>query len=203
MNMTLAPVLGRCALVFFDDILVFSSSYADHLEHLHEVLTLLARDHWVVKLKKCRFAQQEIRYLGHILSSTGVQTDSDKISTVQQWPVPSNTRELHGFLGLAGFYRKFARHFAIMAKPLTQLLKKINCLFGLRIIRRLLKHCNKPCVLHQCWLFLTSPKCLPSKQTHVNMGLGLFYYKMVILLLMLASLSDPRHRDCPYTKRNI
>jgi hypothetical protein len=84
----------------------------------------LARDKWVVKLKKCRFAQQEIRYLGHILSSKGVSTDPDKVLVVQQWPVPTNTCELHRFLGLAGFYRKFVRHFVILAKPLMQLLKK-------------------------------------------------------------------------------
>jgi hypothetical protein len=124
MNSTLAPLLRRCALVFFDDILVYSSSYAEHLEHLHQVLTLLAKDQWVVKLKKCRFAQQEIHYLGHILSSQGIRTDPDKVSVVLQWPVPTNVHELRGFLGLAGFYRRFIRHFAIMAKPLTQLLKK-------------------------------------------------------------------------------
>lgn len=126
MNSTLAHLLHRCALVLFDDILIYSSSYAEHLEHLHQVLTLLAHDQWVVKLKKCHFAQQEIRYLGHILSSQGVRTDPDKVSAVQEWPVPTNTRELTGFLGLAGFHRKFVRHFAILAKPLT--LKK-NQLF--------------------------------------------------------------------------
>jgi hypothetical protein len=124
MNSTLSPVLRRCALVFFDDILVYSSSYAEHLQHLHQVLTLLANDQWVVKLKKCSFAKQEIHYLGHILSAQGVQTDPEKVSAVMQWPTPANVRELRGFLGLAGFYRRFVRHFAILAKPLTQLLKK-------------------------------------------------------------------------------
>jgi hypothetical protein len=124
MNSTLAPVLRRCALVFFDDILIYSSSYEEHLQHLHEVLSLLAKDQWVVKLKKCHFAKQEIKYLGHILSAQGVNTDPDKVTAVMHWPTPANVRELIGFLGLAGFYRKFVRHFAIIAKPLTQLLKK-------------------------------------------------------------------------------
>jgi hypothetical protein len=124
MNSTLSPVLRRCALVFFDDILVYSSSYAEHLQHLHQVLTLLANDQWVVKLQKCSFAKQEIHYLGHILSAQGVRTDPEKVSVVMQWPTPANVHELRGFLGLAGFYRRFVRHFAILAKPLTQLLKK-------------------------------------------------------------------------------
>jgi hypothetical protein len=128
MNVTLAPVLRRCAIVFFDDILVFSSSYSEHVQHLRQVLGLLAKDQWVLKLKKCKFAQQEIHYLGHILSARGVQTDPDKIAAVKDWPAPLNARELRGFLGLAGFYRKFVRHFAILARPLTQLLKK-NQLF--------------------------------------------------------------------------
>jgi hypothetical protein len=112
-------------LSFFDDILIYSNSYE---EHLHQVLTLLAKDKWVVKLKKCQFARQEIHYLGHILSGQGVHTDPEMVKAVQQWPTPTNARELRGFLGLAGFYRKFVRHFAVLAKPLTNLLKK-NTLF--------------------------------------------------------------------------
>jgi transposase InsO family protein len=88
------------------------------------VLALLANDQWVVKLKKCQFAQQEIRYLGHILSGKGVHTDPAKLSAVQQWPTPSNVRQLRGFLGLTGYYRKFVRNFAVIARPLTNLLKK-------------------------------------------------------------------------------
>lgn len=115
MNSTLSPLLQPCVLVFFDDILVYSSSYDEHLHHLHQVLTLLAKDQWIIKFKKCHFAKQEIQYLGYILSSQGVRTDPTKISAVLNWPPPSNVRELRGFLGLAGFYRKFICHFAIMA----------------------------------------------------------------------------------------
>jgi hypothetical protein len=111
MNWTLAPVLRRCALVFFDDILIYSSSYEEHLQHLHEVLSLLAKDQWVVKLKKCHFAKQEIKYLGHILSAQGVNTDPDKVTAVMHWPTPANVRELIGFLGLAGFLSQICASF--------------------------------------------------------------------------------------------
>jgi len=124
MNTTLHPLLHKCALVFFDDILVYSRTLEDHIQHLCQVFTLLARDQWKVKISKCRFAQQSISYLGHIVSHNGVSTDPSKIKSVQQWPPPQNIKELRSFLGLAGYYRKFVQHFATLARPLTDLLKK-------------------------------------------------------------------------------
>jgi len=124
MNITLRPLLRKCVIVLFDDILVFSSSLADHLCHLRQVLDLLSQDQWQVKLSKCRFAQQSIAYLGHVISVVGVATDPSKVKSIHKWPVPTNSKQLHSFLGLAGYYRKFVRHFAILARPLTNLLKK-------------------------------------------------------------------------------
>lgn len=124
MNYTLSPVLRVCALVFFDDILVYSKTFLDHLSHLKQVLQLLAESEWKVKMSKCAFAQRKIAFLGHVISEEGVATDDTKIVTVQQWPTPTNVKEVRGFLGLTGYYRKFIRHYAIISKPLTTLLKK-------------------------------------------------------------------------------
>lgn len=124
MNDTLAPVLRRCALVFFDDILVYSPTLEAHLQHLSTVLQLLQQDQWKVKLSKCAFAQTSVSYLGHIISGQGVATDPTKLEVIQHWPTPANTKELRSFLGLAGFYRKFVQHYGIISKPLTELLKK-------------------------------------------------------------------------------
>jgi hypothetical protein len=79
-------------------------------------------------LSKCSFAQQQISYLGHIISSHGVATNPYKVPVVNSWPQPSSIKELRSFLGLAGYYRKFVKHFAVIAKLLTGLLKK-NVLF--------------------------------------------------------------------------
>jgi hypothetical protein len=77
-----------------------------------------------VKLSKCRFAQQSIAYLGHVISSAGVATDLDKVQSIRNWPVPQDLKQRRSFLGLARYYRKFVHHFAVIARPLIDLLKK-------------------------------------------------------------------------------
>jgi hypothetical protein len=124
MNHTLAPLLRKCALVFFDDILVYNASLDDHTRHLKLVLELLARDQWKVKLSKCSFARQQVSYLSHIIDAQGVATDPVKIQAIAEWPTPSGIRDLRSFLGLAGYYRKFIRNFGVICQPLTSLLKK-------------------------------------------------------------------------------
>lgn len=124
MNETLHSVLRKSALVFFDDILIYSQSFEQHLHDLATVLGLLRRDKWQVKLSKCSFAQRSLAYLGHIISGEGVSTDPSKVEEIKNWKIPENVKQLRGFLGLAGYYRKFVRHFGVIAKPLTQLLKK-------------------------------------------------------------------------------
>jgi hypothetical protein len=101
MNSTLAPLLRKSVLVFFDDILVYIISLEEQLVHLEQVLQLLAQEKWQVKLSKCSFAQHKIAYLGHVISAAGVSTDPEKIVAIQSWPTPENLKQLISFLGLA------------------------------------------------------------------------------------------------------
>jgi len=123
MNSIQQPYLRKFVLVFFYDILIYSATLEQHLEHLHLVFNLLAKGQWKLKLSKCSFAQTKISYLGHIISSVGVSTDPTKLEAIAHWPTAS-VKELRSFLGLAGYYRRFVRHFGIISKPLTNLLKK-------------------------------------------------------------------------------
>ena len=89
---------------------------------------LLQQHQFKVKLSKCSFVQQQLYYLGHVLSPNGVSTDSSKLSIIQNCPSPANTKELRSFLGIAGYYRRFVQNFGMITRPLNDLLKK-NTLF--------------------------------------------------------------------------
>lgn len=87
MNSTLKSVLRKCVLVFFNDILIYSPSFTDHLLHLSTVLSLLRQDKWPVEMSKCAFAQKSISYLRHVISGDGVATDPSKVQEIINWKV--------------------------------------------------------------------------------------------------------------------
>jgi len=124
MNDIFKPFLRKFVLVFFGDILVYSHSLEDHLSHLQYVLEVLSHHKLFAKLSKCTFAVIEIEYLGHLISQQGVRADPSKLEAMANWPIPLTIKALWGFLGLTGYYRKFIRHYGILAAPLTVLLKK-------------------------------------------------------------------------------
>lgn len=124
MNSVFRPFLRKFVLVFFDDILVYSSSWQEHLQHVKTIFKLLRQHQLFVKFKKCEFGKHELEYLGHIISADGVKVDQSKIQAMLDWPRPTTVTELRAFLGLTGYYRKFVHNYGIIARALTNLLKK-------------------------------------------------------------------------------
>ncbi|KAJ4801510.1 polyprotein [Rhynchospora pubera] len=124
MNQIFKPYLRKFILVFFDDILVYSKSLKEHQEHLKIALKILRKNAMYAKRSKCEIGATKLEYLGHVISANGVATDPKKIEAMVNWPTPKSVRELRGFLGLTGYYRRFVKHYSSIAKPLTNQLKK-------------------------------------------------------------------------------
>jgi len=97
-------------LVFFDDILIYSTSMTNHIQHLTIVLQLLQTHQFFVKESKCNFATPTVTYLGHIIQQGTVSPDPEKIQAILQWPEPKSFTMMRAFLGITGFYRKFTTH---------------------------------------------------------------------------------------------
>lgn len=122
MNQVFHFALRKFVLIFFDDILVYSTIWDDHLHHLEIVLATLQAQQLFAKYSKCNFGLAHIEYLGHIVSGQGVQMDHGKVDAILRWPVPTNIKQLRGFLGLSGYYRRFIKNYASIPSPLTDLL---------------------------------------------------------------------------------
>ena len=124
MEQVLAGLHWSTCLVYLDDIIVFSRIVADHLDQLRDVFTRLKNAGLTLKPSKCHLLQMEVRYLGHVVSGKGIQTDPEKVRSVFDWPIPLNQKDLKRFLGLASYYRRFVQGFAQVAAPLNALTNK-------------------------------------------------------------------------------
>ena len=119
MNHILRTVLGKSALVYLDDVIIFSDSLTEHFQHIREVFKLIGNAGLKLKLKKCQFLKDSVNYLGHIISAAGISPDPQKIERIATYKVPSSADEVRSFLGLAGYYRRFIANFGKIAASLT------------------------------------------------------------------------------------
>lgn len=122
MNQVFKPFLTCFVLVFFYDILVYSTDLSEHEKHLGMVFAVIRDNQLFATKKKCVIAHSQIRYLGHMISSEGVEADEEKIKGMTNWPQPEDVTGLRGFLGLTGYYRRFVKGYGEIATPLTKLL---------------------------------------------------------------------------------
>uniref|UniRef100_A0A2N9FXY3 Reverse transcriptase domain-containing protein n=1 Tax=Fagus sylvatica TaxID=28930 RepID=A0A2N9FXY3_FAGSY len=124
MNHALRAFLGRFVVVYFDDILVYSKSLDEHIDHLHCVLTVLRKEKLYANLKKCSFCLDKVVFLGFVVGAKGIAVDEEKVKAIKEWPTPKSITEVRSFHGLASFYRRFVKDFSTLAAPLTEIVKK-------------------------------------------------------------------------------
>ena len=121
MQQILAQLSSHNIIIYIDDILIMTTTYEEHIKLVQKVLLMLSKHNIKIKVKKCKFFQQSVSFLGHVMSSNGITKSPEFIQKVKDFPRPNTIKELKGFLGLANFQRKFVNHFAETAKPLTDL----------------------------------------------------------------------------------
>jgi hypothetical protein len=124
MNKVFTEYLDKFVVVLINDILVYTRSEEEHVEHLHLVLQKLRENRLYAKLSKCEFWMKQVSFLGHIISKGGISMDHDKVQDVLSWNAPMSVSDIQSFLVLAGYYQRFIKGFLKISKPMTKLLKK-------------------------------------------------------------------------------
>lgn len=124
MNQALRPFIGRFVVVYFDDILIFSTTMDENLVHLRDALQVLRREKLFVAQHKCEFGVSEVLFLGYVVSAAGLRVDPQKVAAVASWPPPTTISEIRSFHGLASFYRLFVNNFSAIMAPITDCMKQ-------------------------------------------------------------------------------
>lgn len=124
MELVLAGLHWKTVLIYLDDILIFASSFEQHVQRLGEVFERIISAGLKLKPSKCNLFRRKINFLGHVVSEEGVSCDPNKLEKVKNWPNPINVKQVKQFLGLASYYRKYVPDFSTIANPLNVLTRK-------------------------------------------------------------------------------
>lgn len=126
MNEVLRDYINKICVVYLDDILIFSTSLEEHIQSIRKIFKKLSEHNLKVQFDKCSFLKRETEFLGHVLTEEGMKPNPNKIKCIEEYPLPTTEKQLRGFLGLTGYYRKFIEGYAKLAQPMTKYLKKDN-----------------------------------------------------------------------------
>ena len=116
----------KYCIIYLDDIIIFSKTPEDHIAQLRAVFQKLDEVGLHLKPSKCEFLRDRLEYLGHVVSSRGIETNPKKIMAIVNWPQPKNVTQARSFLRFCNYYRKFIKGYAQIAKPLYQLIAGDN-----------------------------------------------------------------------------
>jgi hypothetical protein len=119
MNHVLRSFIGKFVVVYIDDILIYSKTLEEHVEHINCVLAVLKEEKLYANVEKCSFCTEKVVFLGFVFSGQGVEVDEENIKANREWLPPQNVIQVQSFLGLAGFYRRFVKDFSTIAAPMN------------------------------------------------------------------------------------
>ena len=123
-NHTLTGLVDSICVVYLDDIVIYTCrTRADHMQDVCSVLGRLCRYELFANIEKCEFAVDTVEFLGFIVSTTGVNTDPERVWTITDWPMPSCVKDIQRFLGFTNFYCCFVKGYSHIVSPLTKLTK--------------------------------------------------------------------------------
>jgi hypothetical protein len=111
-------------LVYIDDVIIYSKTEEDHLHHIDLFLNLIEENGFKMKAKKCQLFKEKLHFLGHVVSSNGIEPDPDKVQAIDALSPPKNIKDVQTLLGLPGYYRRFIHKYAVIVAPIVALLKK-------------------------------------------------------------------------------
>ena len=148
--------LHKFAVTYLDDIIIFSKSEEEHLEHLRIIFQRLKEASLKLKRSKCDFMKAQIQYLGHLISSNGIQPLPEKLGSIKNMPAPWSAKEVKHFPGLAGYYCKFVSWFSDLSRPLTRLTRKDVLFEWTKECQACFELFESSCPLHQ-WTFQRKP----------------------------------------------
>jgi hypothetical protein len=139
--------------IYLDDILVASVDHQQHVQHLREVFQRLQAHGLVINAEKCQFGVEQIDYLGHKVSATGVRPLQDRLTAIMKHPQPKNVAQLQTYLGMVNFYRRFFPAAAAVLRPLTEATRggQKTALVWTDSMHQLLKLASGLCAPQQNW----------------------------------------------------
>jgi len=123
-DLVLCGLTYETCLVYLDDIIVFSADFDSHVERLEEIFRRLRAANLKLHIKKCSLFLQHVHFLGHALTESGIEVQPEKVSVVQQWPVPRSLTDHRSLVSICSYYRRFISGFADIAAPLHALTRK-------------------------------------------------------------------------------
>ena len=124
MHRLFQPYVDQFVVVFVDDILIYSKTEKEHEDHLRTVLQALKEHQLYAKFNKCEFWLTKVKFLGHVVSASGVSVDLEKVEAVMSWERLKSVFEICSFLGLVGYYHIFIEYFSLLVAPMTRLTLK-------------------------------------------------------------------------------